>query len=62
MATLEREEIFEELRRLGIHNPLERAVYFNEYTDYFEKYNDSLIKRLSENFRRSLKYFTNQNV
>ena len=57
MAPLEKDEIYDELKRLGIISPLEREACLNEYVEYFTSYKDTLsgrfIRRLKKVFSGS---------
>ena len=57
MMPLEKEEIMEGLNRLGISNPAERAVCFNEYREYCGHSDCKSIKRLFRRFSTSMTSF-----
>ncbi len=57
MAPLDKEEINDELIRLGIITPLEREAYLSEYVEYFSNYRSSPLDRLVQTLKRAFSRF-----
>ncbi len=54
MAPLDKEEINEQLKRLGIVTPGEREVCIDEYIEYFINQNDTFVNRIIHSLKKLL--------
>ena len=54
MNGLKENEILDALQRLGIHNPVDRVAYFNDYLEYASHNSDSLMSRFIHTMRKIL--------